>query len=72
LIVEDLLRTINLSNCLNHLCINLKEISKLRINLTKTFDNTEISKLNLVQTLSSKFSIELEHKQLKTKSLFLF
>jgi len=33
---------------------------------------TEIPKFSLKYILSFKFSIELEHKQLKTKSLFLF
>jgi len=60
LIGEDLLRTINLSMCLNQSFIKLKEISKLRINLTETFYDTEITKFNGAQT------------QLKTKSLFLF
>ena len=58
--------------CLNQPFIKLKKISKLRINLTETFYDTEITKFNWAQTLSFKFSIELEHKQLKTKSLFLF
>jgi len=61
LIGEDLLRTINLSMCLNQSFIKLKEISKLRINLTETFYDTEITKFNGAQTLSFKFSIELEH-----------
>jgi len=61
-----------LSIFLNQTYIKLKEISKLRINLTETFYDTEISIFSKVQTLSFKFSIELEYKQLKTKSLFLF
>ena len=69
---EDLLWTINLGIYFNQSCIKLKEISKLRINLTETFYDTETTKFNQAQILNFKFSIELEHKQLKTKSLFLF
>ena len=61
-----------MSNCLIQSCIKLKKISKLGKNLTETCYDTEITKFSLAQILRFKFSIELEHKQLKTKSLFLF
>ncbi len=57
---------------LNPSCKKLKKMSKLRSNLIETFEDAEIAKFSIVQILRFKFSIELEHKQLKTKSLFLF